>query len=104
MKGVDKLSVAQDKLTESHQLLPATLLEPLVEPKLRAFPTGRKRAMTGREATEQQERDQARVLGKQLSASSRRPPSQCGQPFSMPLESLHAALYKCALLDFTGEP
>jgi hypothetical protein len=61
IKDVDKLNVAQDKLTESRQLLPATLPEPLVEPKLRAFPTSRKRAMTGREAAEQQERDQARA-------------------------------------------
>jgi len=61
MKGVDKLNVAQDKLTKSHKLLPATLPEPLVKPKLRAFPTSRKRAMAGREAAEQEERDQARA-------------------------------------------
>jgi hypothetical protein len=34
MKGVDKLNVAQDKLTKSCKLLPATLPEPLVKPKL----------------------------------------------------------------------
>jgi hypothetical protein len=36
------------------------LPEALVQPNLRAFPTSRKRAMTGREAAEQQERDEAR--------------------------------------------
>jgi hypothetical protein len=36
------------------------LLKPLKEPNLQAFPTSRKRAMTGREAAEQQERDEAR--------------------------------------------
>ena len=36
------------------------LPEALVQPNLRAFPTSRKRKMTGREATEQQERDEAR--------------------------------------------
>jgi hypothetical protein len=60
IKGVDKLNVAQDKLTESRRLLPAMLPEPLKEPNLRAFPTSRKRAMTGREAAEEQERDEAR--------------------------------------------
>ena len=46
----------------------------------------------------------SQVLEKQLSASSRRPRSQRGLPFSLPLESLHTAVYKCALLDFTGKP
>jgi hypothetical protein len=53
LQGVSKLNVAQDKLKESRRLLPAALPEPLIEPKLRAFPTSRKRAMTGREAAEQ---------------------------------------------------
>jgi hypothetical protein len=59
-RGIDKLNMAQDKLTESHKLMPSTLPEPLVEPKLRVFPNSRKRAMTGREAAEEQERDEAR--------------------------------------------
>lgn len=59
-KGIDKLNAVQDKLTESRQLFPSTLPEPLVEPKLRVFPSSRKRAMTGREAVEEQERDEAR--------------------------------------------
>jgi hypothetical protein len=58
--GTDKLAIAQDKLTASHDVLPATLPEPLVEPNVRQFPIGRKRAMTGREAAEEQERDEAR--------------------------------------------
>jgi len=37
-----------------------TLPEPLVEPNVRQFPSSRKRAMTGREAAEQEERDKAR--------------------------------------------
>lgn len=53
---MDRLAVAQDKLTASLELLPAILLEPFVEPKLRHFHS-RKRAMTGREAAEDQERD-----------------------------------------------
>ena len=36
------------------------LLEALVQPNLWAFPTSKKRAITGREAAEQQERDEAR--------------------------------------------
>jgi hypothetical protein len=36
------------------------LSEPLREVNLRQFPSSRKRAMTGREAAEEQERDQAR--------------------------------------------
>jgi hypothetical protein len=61
IQGVSKLNVAQDKLTKSRHRLLATLPEPLIEPKLRAFPTSRKRAMTRREAAEQQERDKARA-------------------------------------------
>lgn len=60
IKGMDKLNVVQDKLTESRQFLPATLPGPLVERNLWDFSTSRNRAMTGREATEQQERDQTR--------------------------------------------
>src|SRR5271154_3283607 len=58
--GTEKLTVAQDKLTASLDALPLTLPAPLVEPNLRQFPSSRKRAMTGREATEQEERDKAR--------------------------------------------
>jgi hypothetical protein len=58
--GTEKLAVAQDKLTASLNALPLTLPAPLVEPNLRQFPSSRKRAMTGREAAEQEERDKAR--------------------------------------------
>jgi hypothetical protein len=61
VQGVSKLNVAQVKLTESRHLLPAALPEPLIELKLRAFPNSRKRVMIGREAAEQQERDEARA-------------------------------------------
>ena len=59
-KGAERLTVAQDKLTESRQLLPPELPEPLIEALVRQFPTSRKRAMTGREAAEEQERDERR--------------------------------------------
>lgn len=55
MRGVDKLNVTQDKLIKSCQLLPAALLEPLVELKLQALPTSRKKAVIRREATKRQE-------------------------------------------------
>jgi hypothetical protein len=58
--GTDKLGVAQDKLTASLEALLLTLPEPLVEPNVRQFPTSRKRAMTGREAAEEEERNKAR--------------------------------------------
>jgi hypothetical protein len=57
--GSEKLNVAQDKLTTSLNALPLTLPKPLIEPNLRQFPSSRKRAMTGREAAEQEERDVA---------------------------------------------
>jgi hypothetical protein len=57
--GTDKLAAAQDRLSASLIALPATLPKPLVEPNVRQFPIGRKRAMTGREAAEEQERDEA---------------------------------------------
>jgi hypothetical protein len=41
--------------TASLEALPLTLPEPLVHPNVRQFPNSRKRAMTGREATEKQE-------------------------------------------------
>ena len=44
------------------------------------------------------------VVGKTAISLIWRARSQCGQTFSMPLESLHVAIYKCALLDFTGKP
>jgi len=59
-KGVDKLNVTQGKLAEGRKALPAMLPEALARPNLWAFPTSRKRAVTGREAAEQQERDEAR--------------------------------------------
>lgn len=59
-KGTDKLTIAQDKLTKSRQLMPAKLPSPLKQFVLREFPTSRKRAMTSREAAEEQERDEAR--------------------------------------------
>jgi hypothetical protein len=59
-KGTDKLNLAQDKLTKSRQLMPAQLPLPLKKVAVREFPTSRKRAMTGREAAEEQERDKAR--------------------------------------------
>jgi hypothetical protein len=58
--GTDKLAVTQDKLAASFDALLLTLLEPLVEPNVRQFPSSRKRAMTGREAAEQEEQDKAR--------------------------------------------
>jgi hypothetical protein len=58
LKGVDKLSAAQDKLTKSRQLLPAMLPEALKEPDLPLFLGSRKRAITARESAEQQEKDQ----------------------------------------------
>jgi hypothetical protein len=60
LKGVDKLSVAQDKLTESRQLLPAMLPEALKELGLSLFLDSRKRAMTAKESAEQQEKDRER--------------------------------------------
>jgi hypothetical protein len=59
-KGTDKLSAMQDKLTESSRLMPAELPSPLKKVALQQFPTSRKRAMTGREAAEEQERGEAR--------------------------------------------
>src|ERR1700722_10688314 len=59
-KRTERLTVAQDKLSANLALLPATLPEALVEPKPRQFPTSRKRAMTGREAAEEQEADERR--------------------------------------------
>ena len=59
-KGTDKLVSAQDKLTKSHQLMPPELPSPLKKAAIREFPNSRKRAMTGREAAEEQERDEAR--------------------------------------------
>jgi hypothetical protein len=59
-KGTDKLALAQDKLTESRQQMPATLPSLLKKVVLREFPTSRKQAITGREAAEEQERDEAR--------------------------------------------
>jgi hypothetical protein len=59
-RGTDKLNLAQDKLTESWQLMLAQLQSPLKKVVVREFPTARKRAMTSREAAEEQERDEAR--------------------------------------------
>jgi hypothetical protein len=41
-------------------LLPLTLLEPLVEPNLRHFPSSRKKAMTGLKAAEEEEAERRR--------------------------------------------
>jgi hypothetical protein len=58
-KGTDQLTIAQSKITAGFESLPLTLPEPLKEANLRQFPSSRKRAMTGREAAEQEERDAA---------------------------------------------
>ena len=59
-KGTEKLTIAQDRLSATLAKMPLELPEPLKEPNLRQFPSSRKRAMTGWEAAEEEERDQAR--------------------------------------------
>jgi hypothetical protein len=44
----------------ARQLMPAQQPSPLKKVVVREFPTSRKRAMNGREAAEEQERDEAR--------------------------------------------
>jgi len=51
----------QDFITLSRTILPARLPDPLVEPPLK-FKGSRKRALTGREAAEDEERDKARTV------------------------------------------
>src|SRR5204863_7457675 len=59
-KGTERLTIAQERLSATLVQMPLELPEPLKEANLRQFPSSRKRAMTGREAAEEQERDQAR--------------------------------------------
>jgi hypothetical protein len=59
-KGTEKLATAQDKMSAALERMPLELPGPLKEGNLRQFPTSRKRAMTGREAAEEEERDLAR--------------------------------------------
>ena len=53
-----KLLTRQDEKLKGREALPARFLDPQVQPKLTFLP-GRKRALTGREAAEQQERDKS---------------------------------------------
>jgi hypothetical protein len=53
-----KLLTRQDKKLKGREALPARFPDPQVQPKLTFLP-GRKRALTGREAAEQQERDES---------------------------------------------